>query len=91
MNFKITEFPKTLCQSCVNGQVTDFHGGTRKVWCHHGMDVRLMERPVLECSIYEQKGKMTEHEAKKLGWVLEFRRTAGFHSNVSFVPPKKEE
>ncbi len=87
MSFHIIDPPKTLCQSCDNGQVVDFNDGTRKTWCHHGMDTRSVDRPVLNCSVYEQKGKMSEHQAHKIGWVLEGRKTAGF----KWTPPKKDE
>ena len=87
MRLKIVEFPKTLCESCTEGQVTDFADGTRKVWCDNGMAPHLIDRPVQRCSGYSQKGKMTEYQAREIGWVLESRKSVGFQ----WTPPKKKE
>jgi hypothetical protein len=40
----------------------------------------FIRRPVLECSGYEQRGAMTKHEMKRIGWILVQKRGIGFVS-----------
>lgn len=78
--------PDTLCTSCVNSQVMLNTRGHRSILCHAGMQVLRVGYPLVECSSYAATGRMTQHEAEKIGWVLEKKGRAS-----GFKPPKAEQ
>ena len=83
INFKDSRHsgPATgLCKQCSSSHIrTDFQNVTA-VWCSIGSNLIPIEKAVIECSGYEEKGTMTEWEAKQIGWVLELKgdRVIGF-------------
>lgn len=88
LHMKIKELHLTLCQSCDSGQIIEYADGTWMVVCHAMYpDRRLPLKPVVDCSSYEQKGRISRHDAEKIGWVLEMKKGG----RPGFVPPKKKE
>ena len=53
------------------------------------MTSREVPFPVAECNDFEQEGRMTEYDAKQIGWVLEINKES--REIIGFRPPKKEE
>jgi hypothetical protein len=76
-----------LCGSCTYGWVRQDQRGEVVVKCTYASQtVETVVRPIVECNVYSQTGRMTDYEADKLGWVLEMRPG----KKVGFAPPKKD-
>lgn len=83
-----------LCERCEHGQVMRSDYGHEETWCFNTHPARTLTFPVSSCTGYEQKGRMSEYDAKKIGWVLERKiKVTGFEPDESprFVPPKRKD
>lgn len=53
---------------------------------------RRLRGPVAECTSFYDRTKPSKQEMEKTAWVIEpSKRTAGFHSQVEFIPPSKRK
>lgn len=85
MKFTLRESKQSLCKSCQDGQEVHDDRGNIRVWCHRGMRPMILPAMVTKCSCYEAMGRMTKHEAFKIGWVLETKK-----GEIGFRPPKRD-
>ena len=84
-----------LCHTCKHAHIRSFDTGKQEVICGR-LDVNaLMPRPVVECTMYEEKGTMDEWDMEKIAFVLETKKgkPIGFLSPTEYKEkyPKGEE
>ncbi len=85
MKFTIRKEESGLCSSCSFSHITVDARDTQSTICNFSRP-RAINVPVVSCTEYEQKGKMSEYEAMKIGWVLELRKDR----TIGFRQPKKD-
>lgn len=72
----VKERLKTLCATCKNSQIREYDDGGFFIECGAASSRMglVVNRPVIECSSYQQKLSLGKHEAYAIGWVLEVKK-----------------
>lgn len=78
-----------ICVSCRNGMVMEDDRGDRLTWCNNLMRPLLVQRPVVQCTDYEERTRESEHEMRKIAWELKTDK----RGKLGFAPPsvKKDD
>lgn len=79
---------KSLCEHCINGQVTEGFSGRQKiVICQNNFECSFkVEWPVAECSEFREKDSMSLILMKEIAWHISPR----IRGKVGFAPPSPE-
>lgn len=67
-----------LCETCTNFQYAKTEFKVRKAWCYE-LDIVLSPvDPIIECTRFDERGKLSIREMYDMAWVIEPRNPIGF-------------
>ena len=75
---------KTLCLSCIHGHVIRGRNNEQKIVCGRMMENGLLNFPVVECNMYQDKSKPSLHDMEDIAWMLVTKKSS--HA-IGFVDP----